>query len=106
MAHYNELTAEGTIWTRCDQIIIKNPFLGLEKVATFSEEDVAVIGTKTMLHKTRYLNKVFNPTEVIDLRDPVSGVTTGQTMTHQDLYNALYSLYIQTAMERDQATSG
>ena len=106
MAQYNESTASGTTWTRCDQIVIRNPFAGLEKSATFSEENVAVIGEKILMSRAGFLNKVFNPSEVIELRDPITGETTGETVTHQELYNILYSLYIQTATARDQAASG
>ena len=105
MPQYNESTAQGTVWTRCDQIVIKNPFLGLEKSAMFSEENVVVIGDKTILSRHGFLNKTFNPNQEITLRNPVTGETTGNTVTHQELYNILYSLYIQTAMERDQANS-
>jgi hypothetical protein len=105
MPQYNESTAQGTVWNRCDQIVIQNPYLGLEKFAVFSEEDVVVIGGTTILNKKRHLRKTFIASEVIQIRDPVTGTLTGSTITHQELYNILHSLYIQTSIERDEISN-
>ena len=101
MPNYNETTTTGTMWTRCNQIIIDNPYAALQKSCRFLEENVVHIGDNIVNSQRGFMRKVFNPNEVITIRDPVTGEPTGQTATHQELYNLLYSLYMQSALERD-----
>lgn len=105
MSNYNQVTVPGTVWTRCYEIVIRNPYLGLEKSATFSEENVVTIDNRIISNTKRFLHKQFNPTEVINLRDPATGTLTGSTLTHEELYTILYSLYLQTSIEKDQASA-
>lgn len=101
MANYNETAGTGTMWTRCYKIVIENPYIGLQKVAQFFDEDVVVINNRIIQKQSRLIQKTFDSSSTIQLRDPQTGQLTGETITHQELYNILYSLYIQSAMERD-----
>ena len=101
MPNYNEITGSGTMWTRCYQIVINNPYGGLTKSARFFEENVVTVDSTIMQSNRGFIDKTFSPSEVIELRDPVTGNKTGQTTTHGELYNTLYSLYMTTAEERD-----
>lgn len=104
MANYNEITGTSTMWTRCYQVIIENPYGGLQKPVRFSEENVINLEGKTMINNQGQFGILFNPTKVVQLRDPSTNTLTGETFTHQELYDMLHSLYIQSAMERDSNT--
>ena len=51
-----------------------------------------------------YLDLPFDLEADFPLLDPVTGMPTGQTMTNAGLYQALFSLYMQTATRRDVKT--
>jgi len=101
VANYNETVGTGTMWTRCHKIVIENPYLGLEKVIKFFEENVVTINNKIIVKESSTVKNSFNPNSTINILDPETGQSTGETITHQELYNILYSLYIQSALERD-----
>lgn len=101
MPNYNEVTGTGTMWTRCRQVVIENPFGGLKKPIRFSEENVVNIDNNIFTTQKGQFEIFFDSAKVIQLRDPVTNTMTGTTFTHQDLYNMLHSLYIQSAVERD-----
>jgi len=46
---------------------------------------------------------LYVPSAVIEILDPATNNPTGETITQQNLYNILYSLYIATAKARDAA---
>lgn len=103
MANYKETNISGTSWIRCKQIEISNPLPSTaQKVVFFYEEKVVNIdGVSTTLPQGS-CRKVFDPVAgSITMLDPVTGNPTGSTVSHLELYNILYSLYIQTATERD-----
>lgn len=102
MANYNETTGPGTMWTRCYKIVIENPYLGLTKKAQFFDENVVVINNRIVQSQNRLIQKTFDPSASIQMLDPATNQPTGETVTHQELYNILYSLYIASAVERDQ----
>lgn len=101
MPNYKEVTGSGTMWTRCYQIVINNPYGGLVKSARFFEENVVTIDSTIMQSNRGFIDKTFDPAALIELRDPSTGDKTGQTITQGELYNILYSLYMNTAIERD-----
>jgi hypothetical protein len=102
MANYNEVVSQGTMWTRCYEITVSNPFAGLQKTAKFFEEDVVVLDQKIIPNRRGFLQKVFNPSDVVELRDPQTNQVTGETVTHEQIYSILYSLYMASAIERDE----
>ena len=114
MANYKETDLVGVSWIRCRNITITNPMAGtIDQItkqpniptAYFQEEKVISIdGTKTFIDIGN-CSKKFTPTEVINLRDPDTGELTGATSSHSELYKLLNSLYLQTALERDQANT-
>ncbi len=65
------------------------------------EEDVISIGDSTIKTSVGTISKVFSPLEEITILNPTTGDPTGTTTTHEELYTILYSLYMQTALERD-----
>lgn len=112
MANYRETNLTGVSWVRCRAITINNPIEGTMDpnnslpdvpVAYFQEEKVISIDGVRNLVSAGYCSRKFTPTDVINLRDPDTGELTGATSSHSELYKLLYSLYLQTALERDEA---
>ena len=101
--NYREQTSTGIEWRRCNQVHIYNPLDG-EKTCRFDEEDVVSVSDRTVIAQDGYITTKFDPAVDFQLLDPDTGEPTGQSMTHGALYQALYSLYMQTALARDAAT--
>lgn len=114
MANYKETNLAGVSWVRCKNITITNPIAGavesgslkpLIPTAYFKEEKVISIDGIQNTIDVGICYKSFNPTDVINLRNPETGELIGTTATHEELYVLLYSLYLQTAEERDAAAT-
>lgn len=102
MANYQETTGTASLWRRCFRVIVDNP-LGQAPSARFFEESVVALPTATMRSEAGAVAVEFDPDKMIMLRDPTTGLLTGAYVTQEHLYAALYSLYMQTALERDAA---
>jgi len=114
MANYKETNLSGVSWLRCRAVTINNPLPGMGEfdhltqqhlgpVSYFQEEKVISIDGVQSVMDVGACRKVFNPTDTIPLLDPETGLPTGTTVTQGELYVILYSLYMQTATERDAA---
>lgn len=99
-ANLHETTGTGSTWTRCTSISIANPASGVPSIM-FAEATVAEIGAVKVEQITGNIIGTFAPTADIPLRDPETGDLTGSTVTQAYLYQILYSLYMQKALERD-----
>lgn len=102
MSDYKEAKVDGKQWQRCYCVHIDNPHGG-QPMITFAEETVATLGEDTYQKPTTQITIPFDPSVVIELRNPQDGTTIGQKVTGMDIYVALYSLYIQEAQWRDTA---
>lgn len=100
MPNYNESQVAGTAWQRCHTVTVSNPLGGVPKIE-FAEERVIALEGDDIHQWVAGCSKQFSPTGVFLLLDPTTNAATGTTMTHTQLYIALYSLYMQTAAERD-----
>lgn len=100
--NYREQTETGTSWRRCHEVHIYNPLDGA-KTVRMDEQDVVSFNGKSVSMNAGYISKVFDPAGEIVLLDPETGQPTGETMPQAALYQALYSLYMQYATERDGA---
>jgi len=102
MANYKEITGTGTSWRRAKKVIIDNPaHSSLPKTALFIEEDAVSINEKIISTDAGSVTAYFNPQDGIELRDPQTGEKTGVIVGQTYLYQLLYSLYMQTAENRD-----
>ena len=112
--NYQQTTVSGTSWVRCKSITISNPLAGHEEVrpitgetigpaAVFTEEKVITLDGADIRTDFGSCAKAFDPATLITLLNPDTGLPTGATVSHGELYVILYSLYIQTAAERDAA---
>lgn len=67
----------------------------------FAEATVAEVGSVKVEQITGTIVGTFSPSADIPMRDPATGELTGESITQGSLYNILYSLYMQKALERD-----
>jgi len=103
MANYKETTLAGTSYVRSNSVRINN---GLDsKSITFDETEVINLNNgETMSKSAGSVSESFTPENAqteIKIINPETGADTGATMTYQDLYVAVYSLYFKLALERD-----
>lgn len=101
MSNYKQSSSVGTSWQRACRVVIDNP-LGGTPVANIVEEEVVSLGGKTITTPCSNLYVDFDPAAEIALIDPETGMPTGETRSHVDLYVMLHSLYIQAARLRDE----
>ena len=102
MANYNETPVAGSTWTRCSSVYIGNNY-GVTPTITFGEQQLIALDNLSPLvvNSNTSCSTEFNGASNIVILDPTTGTPTGQTVTQQELYNILYSLYIATAQARD-----
>lgn len=101
MSNYKETTGAGTTWRRAKQVLIRNDINSDKKPIMFFEEDLANVGGKNFTNDVGVIQTNYNPEYVINLRDPQTGERTGNVITQALVYQALYSLYLDTAELRD-----
>lgn len=105
MPLYREKPLDGSrVWTRCWQVVIDNPKDEPPRV-TFQEErvfDVSAADEQVMRVPVQGCHADVDLEHgAFPLLDPETGEPTGASMSHAQLYVALYSLYFATALARD-----
>lgn len=104
MSKYNQSAISGEEYTRCNVITITNP-LDRNPSISFNETVVTVLPNRVIENTAGNIIIAFDAAKVIPLRNPETGELTGQSITHTDMYVALYSAYIAEAMARDEAAA-
>jgi hypothetical protein len=102
MPNYKQTTIDGTSWQRAHSVTVTNPLNGTPRIE-FGEERVIVLAGEMINQWAAGCSKDFSPTGDFPLLNPETNAPLGASMTHTDLYVALYSLYMQTVAERDVA---
>ena len=107
MSDYNESVIPGTIttWQRCHSIQIQNPYNDPSAVnVRFDEEIVKVLPDGEVIKSAPQnggITKEFDPSVVIQLRDPETWELTDESTTMGAMMAAIGSAYWQFALERD-----
>lgn len=104
--NYKETSVTGSSYQRCNRVQIVNNLDRGTPTVIFGEELIVNVGSD-VLHQSvnSECSAVFDPLAgAIPLLDLQTGEPTGAVATHMDLYQILYSLYIQTALARDAAS--
>lgn len=110
--NYKQSAVSGVSWVRCKAVTVTNPLdpvvdpiLGTSRgpTAYFQEEKVVNVDGSNILTDVGSCQKEFQIEAEIPLLDPNTGLPTGKSVTHGELYTILFSLYMQTAVERDSA---
>jgi len=102
MANYKETNVNSAQWQRCKSITIRNEYM--ETPIIYMQEEVITVANDTVISKlVPLIDFVFNPADVVELLNPTTGESLGQTMTFEQIYVALWSLYMSKAAARDEA---
>lgn len=102
MPDYKETTVTGVAWQRCHTVTAHNPLDGQPRVE-FQEEKIVVLDGEPIRQWAPGCSVDFAPDAAVPLLDPATNTPTGESITHARIYQALYSLYMQTATDRDAA---
>ena len=101
--NYNESTQTGdvTTWRRCYTINVINPYRQTPAIQ-FHEEDITSLpdGRTTVVNNTSCAADMSAPNTQFNLIHPETGAVIG-TATYQEVYVMLFSLYMDTAIKRD-----
>lgn len=101
-SNYKETSVVGTKYTRSNRVKIHNP-LGSTSSIVFNEENVVITDDGVISERAGSISEsLTNPLETFDIRNPETDEVIG-TMTYQEVYVALYSLYRHLADKRDSA---
>jgi len=103
MANYKEDSFVGNSWIRCGSISIENRLNQTPQI-TFTEEEVLDLGVNQIVRPiTPSLVSAFNPSKIINIRNPITNELTGQVSTYGEAYVLLSSAYYDMAYNRDAA---
>lgn len=102
MANYKEEQLNGAKWQRCNAVHITNSY-GVTPHIIFGEEQIVLVegSPPIRININSQCVAAFNAQSVINIINPLTGEMTGAQYTHQQLYEILYSLYVDTALKRD-----
>jgi len=103
MPNYKEQTITGESWQRCQQVVVENHRGAAPSVRFDEERVVALAGGEESRKPLGSLVMSYDPNAAIELRDPETGDLTGQTVTQGEVYQILYSAYMNAALARDAA---
>lgn len=101
MADYKETNITGKSWQRAQLVIISN-HLGQVPTVTYHEEEYLVFENDTIQRQKGQLSYTIDPTTEISLRDPDTLELTGDTVPVALVHQALFSDYLNRALERDK----
>lgn len=102
MSDYRETSIVGTSYTRGRSMYFENPHLSVPSLLV-REETVINLADRVITEHAGEIRKVVDDLSVeFPIRNPATNeIIEGQTMTYQDLYVGLFSLYWKLALERD-----
>ena len=106
MSDYRETSIVGTSYTRGRSLYFENP-ANSNPSLLIREETVINLADRTIYEPAGEIRKVVDDLSVeFPLRNPATNeIIEGQTMTYQDLYVGLFSLYWKLALDRDAAAA-
>lgn len=107
MANYQATTLSGTAYTRANQVVIANPLDGV-KAISFMEEQVVNLGDEQLIRPQGGIQEPFTAENIdteFPLLNPLDSTPVGLSMTYEQVYVALHSLYFHVASKRDAAVA-
>ncbi len=104
MAEYKESIAVGTSYQRGRSLYFENPKSSVPSLL-IREERITTLADRVITEPCGEILKTVDDLSVqFQMRNPQTNeLIEGATMSYQDLYVALYSLYWALAIERDNA---
>lgn len=107
MANYQETTLNGTSYVRSNHIIVSNPLDGV-KAISFMEEQVLNLEGEQVIRPKGGIQEPFTEDNLLSefpLLNPETGEPLGTSVTYQQVYVTLYSLYMYLAKRRDESVA-
>ena len=91
MPDYKQTPVNGVEYPRAYAIEINNRY-GVTPSITFHMEALTLLGDRTLSRGLPAVSCEFDPEGVIPLLNPADGTPTGESVTHDALYQILFSL--------------
>ena len=105
MTEYKEQQLAGKLWTRGCRVIIDNPRNSTPTISVFEEKVLLVEDGSEITTPVGSFANDFNPEAVFTMFDPTTNQEMkGTTFSGQDLYNMVFSYYMNRAIARDEKT--
>jgi hypothetical protein len=102
MADYKEAVVSGQAWHRFDLVEINNGFGRMPEIRIHEERRIMLSDGGSLGTPVRAITRLFtDPSATFDLYNPATGEKIGATMTHGEVYGALYGLCMSLAAEED-----
>lgn len=98
MADLSETAVVGNSWVRTNQIVVDNPQGGVPEI-TYHVERAYNFPDGVITKALPEIKRVFDPTKVVSIRNPLTGELTGGTITLGEVYALIYSAFYQDAIE-------
>jgi hypothetical protein len=103
---YRKISVTGERWRRCchgefDNASGATPWIRFDFEDRVALADGESIGTPA----ASVVRRFDTPDSILDLRNPETGLPTGQTLTHAELYAVLWSLAMESAEMADAAAA-
>ena len=99
MPDYEQITVHGIEYPRAYAIEIANRYGAVPSV-TFHLEALTLLEGRTLSRGLPAVTREFDPEAIIPLLNPADGTPTGDSATHADLYQILFSLCEQLRAEQ------
>lgn len=102
MPNYLESNVAGNKYVRCNAIHVMNVLNGA-KMITLSEEQVIILDDDIITKPSNQIVKELTPNNAntsFDVLNPEDNSVVS-SMTYEEVYAVLYSLYLHSALERD-----
>ena len=104
MPEYKEQTLSGKQWTRGCRVIIDNPRNMTPTISVFEEKVFLTQEGQEVISPCGSFANNFNPDEVFQMYNASTNEEIeGASFTGKDLYNLIYSYYMNMAHRRDES---
>jgi hypothetical protein len=100
MPDYKESTLTGKQWQRAKEIRIYHPVNEIP-VIVVSEELAFSVGDQVFAQPVGDMQIAYDPTDSVPRLNPETGEAVGGSVNMQELFVAIYSIYMAKAKERD-----
>ena len=101
--NYKQINVTGLSYRRAKSVRIDNP-VNQAPTIFFIEEQVTTLASGEILSKeVDQLRVVYDPLADIAILDPDTGLPIGETLSHAQVYQYLFSAYMAAATARDVA---
>jgi len=98
MTDISQTAIVGSSWVRTNKIVVDNPHNGTPEI-TYQVERAYNFADGVITKPLPEINRVFDPSRVVPIRNPADGELTGGTITLGEVYALIYSAFWQDAVQ-------